>query len=567
MQRAWLKTAAAVLVVALFTGPCVRAESPFAGNWKLTDMTSGNEVTYLLFQVEEKDGKTQVKALAAPRLGDDVSLQNFKSDAKSMRFDVKIPTGTLEVIAYAPKADAKNKAVLGSMTLGNRLFLLQFTKTDDKELNRRDAMNETEEGKKFDQMRFIRDTAKQREALKEFIEKNGEKPVAYVAYEALLQNYAKEPPKDEELRAAADQFLKVGARFGPEVEHRAVATACQMLARSEKVSPVALDFIRNAEKSLAKDTPPSQSIAVLKALETALKKSGKENEAKELEPRINKLDLTLDAEFEKTAVPFKPSEYKGRKGDSKRVTVVELFTGAYCPPCVAADVAFDAALETYKPKDVILLQYHEHIPAPDRLTNTDTEARLKFYGKDVQGVPTTFVNGKPTEEGLGGPKGQGKSSYNTLCSVVDEALEKPAEAALKLNVTRNGDKIEITGDVSDLKKPGENVKLRFVLIQEVVRYPGGNGQRLHHHVVRALPGGDDGFVLKEAASKQNATVNLADLKKSLGEYLTDFNKGPRQFLDDENPLTIKHLKVVALIQDDVSREILQAVQMDVPEAK
>ena len=78
-------------------------------------------------------------------------------------------------------------------------------------------------------------------------------------------------------------------------------------------------------------------------------------------------------------MPFKPSEFKGRKGESKRVALVELFTGAYCPPCVAADIAFDAAMETYKPQDVILLQYHTHIPAPDRLTNADTEdARDKY---------------------------------------------------------------------------------------------------------------------------------------------------------------------------------------------
>src|SRR5262249_13852723 len=275
--------------------------------------------------------------------------------------------------------------------------------------------------------------------------------------------------------------------------------------------------------------------------------------AKQLQPRIDKLEAVLDAEFEKNAIPFKPGEYKGRKGDHPAAAVGDLSPGAYCPPCVAADIAFDAALETYKPKDVIFLQYHTHIPAPDRLTNADTETRLKFYGDDVEGVPTAFLNGKVLK-GLGGPKANGERSYNPLRDPTDEQLGKEeATASLKLTAERKGDKIDINAEVTGLKDPGENVKLRLVLIEEVARYPGGNGQRLHHHVVRALPGGADGLVLKEAKAKQSVKVDLAELKKSLDEYMTKYNEGPRKFLDDEYPLNIKHLKVVALIQDDSSK--------------
>ena len=49
-----------------------------------------------------------------------------------------------------------------------------------------------------------------------------------------------------------------------------------------------------------------------------------------------------------------PPVYAGRKGKSDRVVLVELFTGAQCPPCVTADLAFDALDKTYKPDDVVL---------------------------------------------------------------------------------------------------------------------------------------------------------------------------------------------------------------------
>jgi hypothetical protein len=562
MQRLWLKSATAALVaVALYAG-AARAESPFVGNWKVLDVSTGNEAALVLVQVEEKDGKLSGKALSSPLLGGGASVENVKGDAKSIEFDVKFGGGTFHVKAY----QTKTKNVLGAITFNGRQILTQLNKTDDKELTREDAQSQTAEGTALSKARGIRDAKEQATALKEILEKHANTAGAYLAAQALLQNYVKEGAKDEELKGAAEQLVKNGANFGPEVEKAAVVLACQSLTKGDKVSPAAVEFVRKAEKDLTKDDAPSHSIGVLKALAIALKTTGKEDEAKALTPRIEKLDEALDAEYEKTAVPFKPEEFKGRKGKSDRVALVELFTGAYCPPCVAADVAFDAALETFKPKDVILLQYHTHIPAPDRLTNTDTETRLKFYGENVRGVPTCFLNGKATKP-LGGGKGNGEGSFKSLRSEIEEALETDAAAALKLTADRKGDKIDINADVSDLKKTGDNVKLRIVLVEDVARYPGGNGQRLHHHVVRALPGGADGMALKEAKAKQSVKVDLAELKKTLDEYMTKYNEGPRKFMDEEHPLDMKKLKVVAFIQDDDSKEIIQAVQIDVPEAK
>ena len=81
--------------------------------------------------------------------------------------------------------------------------------------------------------------------------------------------------------------------------------------------------------------------------------------------------------------------------DANKVAVLELFTGAQCPPCVAADVAFDALEKSYKHTDLILLQYHMHIPGPDPLTNPDTMleietagvARVDEHGITIEGAP------------------------------------------------------------------------------------------------------------------------------------------------------------------------------------
>src|SRR5262249_19842786 len=158
-----------------------------------------------------------------------------------------------------------------------------------------------------------------------------------------------------------------------------------------------------------------------------------------------------------------------RKRTSERVALLELFTGAQCPPCVAADIAFDAVLKTHKPSEVVLLQYHLHIPGPDPLTNADTVKRSEYYG--LEGTPATYLDGKETEA-LGGGRGRGKDSYDTLRKQLDGALKKNAAANLSLAVQRTGDKIDIEADVADLAKTGDRVRLRFALVEEVVRYPG-----------------------------------------------------------------------------------------------
>src|SRR5262249_38331410 len=155
---------------------------------------------------------------------------------------------------------------------------------------------------------------------------------------------------------------------------------------------------RALEKMLKDDDTDNKKLGTLNLLHEALEKRGKDDEAKKVFDRIEVIETALDKKFAKENLEGIDIEKFGkRKGKSSRVVLCELFTGAQCPPCVAADVAFDAALETYKPSEVVFLQYHLHIPGPDSLTNADSEARQNFYGSDeIEGTPTMFVDGKAT---------------------------------------------------------------------------------------------------------------------------------------------------------------------------
>src|SRR5262249_40354868 len=148
------------------------------------------------------------------------------------------------------------------------------------------------------------------------------------------------------------------------------------------------------------------------------------------------------------------------------------------------------------------LQHHLHVPGPDPLTNADTEGRQQSYGDLVEGTPIVLVNGKRTQS-LGGFKQEGQDRFEKLSRLLNEQLEKEPGARLRLAGERAGDRLDLTANLSELKQTGDKVRLRFVLGEEVVRYAGRNGQRLHRHVVRCYPGGVEGIALRKPSDKHS----------------------------------------------------------------
>jgi hypothetical protein len=257
---------------------------------------------------------------------------------------------------------------------------------------------------------------------------------------------------------------------------------------------------------------------------------------------------------------------------------MELFTGAQCPPCVAADVAFDALLKTYKPSELVTLQYHLHIPGPDPLTNGDSETRQRYYGDSFHGTPSTYFNGDSKASG-GGGMGNAKDKYDEYRKVIDAALKGKRRATIDLKVNREGDEIKILAmaqatstakeakskdqcapEADDEAPDASKLRLRLALVEEEIRYVGSNKLRFHHHVVRGMPGGAKGQALSEGQGKVDLTLTLDDVRKGLEDYLA-----PRKarFPNPLPPIALEHLSVVAFVQDDDSKEVLHAVMVPV----
>jgi hypothetical protein len=537
---------------------------PFAGRWKVIFVQGNYSNGFCVVRLDGTTAKARGKVVATLPKYEGLRLRNLKADAASVRFTLTNEGNTFEVTAYPPRGEDKPKMLFATIQGPKQLMLGRLEPSDQDELKERDEVTVEDGFDAFIKLMGKGDATKIM-ILKDIAERYAGKPAGIAAGQQLLQMLADDNDSTEvALRAAAKGLVDSVANYGREMEVQTAADAALELLKAEKGVAPALEMARRAEKLLTDTDPPVRVVSVLQSLTSALRKSGKADDARAFAPRLAKANALIDEEYEKTAIPFKPGKFGGRKGKSQRIALVELFTGAQCPPCVAADVAFDAALKTYGANDVAFLQYHLHIPGPDPLTNKETEARAAYYGNKIPGTPTAFLDGKPTA-GLGGAKQNSEASYNTLCKTIDPQLEQDAGAELKLTATRKGDRISLKVDVADLKKTGDKVKLRLVLVEETARYTGRNGQRLHHHVVRAFLGGVDGMEMKEAKSSHDVIVDLADVRKSIGDYLTAKNKSIDSFFSDadmEAPL--KELRVVALIQDDATQQVVQAAHIRVP---
>ena len=71
------------------------------------------------------------------------------------------------------------------------------------------------------------------------------------------------------------------------------------------------------------------------------------------------------------------------------------------------------------------------------------------------------------------------------------------------------------------------------------------------------------MTLKEKSGKQTATVDLDEVRKSLAKYLDTYSEKEGPFPTKERPLDLKKLRVVAFLQNDQTKEVLQAAQTDV----
>ncbi len=529
----------AALLLLAAVSPAFAADAKPTGNWKF-QFTEGQTITFLL-AFSEEDGKWVGDFIGAnPQLRAEPKVTGLSVKGETVRFAITL--GEREAFNFEGVLAKDGKKLVGSVSkFGGPLDVSEMYPSKLKKLT--------------DPVDLAREDFAQREGGKEWFE----------AGFLLAGKMAEKKLTADDARGVADKLTKAAAVYGPRYELHIALKLATAFAAQEGFAEVAVAQAQRAERMLTDDSPVVTQMEVNAAVAAALTRAGKADDAKKYTLALAKLEARDAAEYAKAVLKFDTPEFKGRKAKSDRVALVEVFTGAECPPCVAVDIAFDGLLKTYKPTDVVLLQYHVHVPGPDPLTAPDgMERAIKLYGERLS-APSVQVNGKTAGKG-GGAAAAAKDKYAEFVEAINAELEKPATAKLALSAAKDDKGIKVTAKVTDLEKPGEKVTLRFAVTEETVRYPGGNGVRFHHHVVRAMPGGLKGFALTKKEQEQAVVINAEEIRKELAKSLAEFEKEQGEFPRPERPLALKNLKVVAFIQDDATNEVLNAVQIDL-EAK
>lgn len=269
------------------------------------------------------------------------------------------------------------------------------------------------------------------------------------------------------------------------------------------------------------------------------------------------LDEIIKAEILQTE-NFEVTHFKKPEGNNK-VVLAELFTGSECRPCLAADFAYDKLIERYDTNTLAVLEYHLHIPAPDPMTNSDTEARAKFYG--VNSTPTSIIEGTD-KASAGGNKAVAKSRFNVFTSTIEKFLlnEPKANISLKSSIKKKNLSINCNSSTSEIN--ANDLRLHIVLAEENVHYKGYNTVAEHRFVVRKMFPSSEGIAFgnkKELIYSNN--INLNQLEDSLKVYLDSMEKRANRkvFKEKKHQINPDNLFLVAFVQNNVTKEIIQAI--------
>jgi hypothetical protein len=317
--------------------------------------------------------------------------------------------------------------------------------------------------------------------------------------------------------------------------------------------------------------------------------------ARQHQGKTDGVEEYLNAEFKKTyRNRVKSEKYKKTANRTDRTVLVEFITGAGCVPCIPLDYTFERVLEGYSSKDVALVVYHWHAPTMDPLGNHSSDSRVKYY--KLNSAPNVFIDGKKFEKDGDYNGGDGEQSEiqpvaDAVFANLKSNLEIPAEAKIKLKAKRNGQNVSVNVETGEFKNVSDDVTLQIALVENEATYSGENGLRFHPMVVRALAGDNEKriFGFKIDPVKANKFEYVFDVDKiiaqNLAYYDTQTSERMKEFLGrfdgkmpeginitfafnyKKNQIDSNHLSVVAFLQDNKTKKILQSSVVNLASGK
>ncbi|MBM4060571.1 MAG: hypothetical protein FJ265_05680 [Planctomycetes bacterium] len=236
-----------------------------------------------------------------------------------------------------------------------------------------------------------------------------------------------------------------------------------------------------------------------------------------------------------------------------RTVLVELFTGAMCPPCVAADAACDGLLRLYDRDEVLVVQWHLPVPAPEPLVAPASLRRAEARG--VRSTPTVVIAGGEPIAG-GGRADAAPDLFRRYREVVDQGLAEPPALAIEGEARRQGRTLHVDATVTPAAgRAPDRWRLHAVLLEQKVVFPGANGMLFHRAVARATLTPAQGAPVA-AGRRIELAIDLAEVAQELDALVRSFET-EREFLVRPVQPGPELLEVAVFVQDG-SGAVLQS---------
>ncbi|MDT7923592.1 MAG: choice-of-anchor D domain-containing protein [Chlorobiota bacterium] len=244
----------------------------------------------------------------------------------------------------------------------------------------------------------------------------------------------------------------------------------------------------------------------------------------------------------------------------KKYVLIEEFTSATCPPCVAASEALNQIVNPAA--GIISVRYHMYWPQPTNdpfyLANpTDNGARRQYYG--VTGIPDAYVMGTQNVD----PR---SANFRT---VLQQELQRPVRLAISIEENRqNAPTIAITVRVRNVSGQAMNLAghvLHVVVLNRKVeipdlprRIPNSNGETVFYDAMMKMLPSASGTALsgslapgQEQSFQFTYQLGTGELWPAGQDYVTAFvqNTSTREVIDAgtnlEQRLTLVRVQLAA----------------------
>ncbi len=257
-------------------------------------------------------------------------------------------------------------------------------------------------------------------------------------------------------------------------------------------------------------------------------------------------------------IPREPEDVK----PNGRIVLGELYTGAMCPPCAAADVAFDALGEYYGNDEVALIVWHLPVPAPEPMVAPVSFSRAKARG--IRSTPNAVFGGIEVIKG-GGPADKGAATFEKYRAAVDKLLASTPEAEIHASATLDADDIVLKAHVTSERS---DLRLHAILVENTLIFPGSNGILFHHYVARERMTAERGVAMGDAALSTpfTCTTSSSEVEFSLDRAVAQYEE-KQEFEVRPTELDTDNLSVVLFVEDPITHAAVQAIVVPVTTEK